>query len=175
MPLSAIQKWKIGTGIFITKTNNYYSFTAFSTQISQAGRSLNVPFCARPFSAPVPGRLHERNLKWVACSRNKTIRRQCIEEMYRMMTKWVGQESGRVLFSLLPRRLTFLRRFAFGCLFSLRTTFGAVGFGFTITFTFSGGFLRLLFLIVRRRFSRLFRRGTAFRLEFLGERRIFIR
>jgi len=55
MPLSAIHKWKIDTGIFITKLNNYYSFTAFSTQISQAGRTLTCHFVqdasVQPFSA----------------------------------------------------------------------------------------------------------------------------
>jgi len=46
---------KNGTGIFITKPNNYYSFTAFSTQISQAGRTLTCHFVqdasVQPFSA----------------------------------------------------------------------------------------------------------------------------
>jgi hypothetical protein len=55
MPQLAIHEWKIGTGIFITKPNNYYSFTAFSTQISQAGRTLTCHFVqdasVQPFSA----------------------------------------------------------------------------------------------------------------------------
>lgn len=46
-----------------------------------------------------------------------------------------GQESGRVLFSLLSRGLAFLRRSAFGCWLFLCTALGAVGFGFTLTFS----------------------------------------
>jgi hypothetical protein len=79
MPLYAFQKRGICNEIFITKANNYYSFTAFSTQISQSGRSLSCHFMQDAFITAVLGRLLECGLLCADGSRNNSIRRQCIK------------------------------------------------------------------------------------------------
>jgi hypothetical protein len=56
MPLFGFQLQKIYNGTFIIITNNYYSFTAFSTKISLSGPVFQLSFCARRFSTAILGR-----------------------------------------------------------------------------------------------------------------------